>query len=55
MRLCDVKGEDRPYVSAVDRARVLAGLRGVDWVTVFEDDTPEALIEHIAPDARERR
>ena len=45
-----LKGEDRPYVSAVDRARVLAGLRGVDWVTVFEDDTPEALIEHIAPD-----
>ena len=45
-----LKGEGRPFVSAVDRARVLAGLRGVDWVTVFGDDTPEALIEHVAPD-----
>ena len=45
-----LKGEGRPYAKATDRARVLAGLRGVDWVTVFEDDTPEALIERLAPD-----
>jgi len=45
-----LKGEDRPYVIADDRARVLTGLRAVDWVTVFDEDTPEALLARLRPD-----
>jgi len=45
-----LKGADRPFNDAASRARVLAALRAVDWVTVFEEDTPEALLEALAPD-----
>ena len=30
--------------------RVLEGLSSVDWVTPFEEDTPEALLEAVRPD-----
>lgn len=45
-----LKGEFRPYLSAEARAVVLCGLRSVDYVTVFEEETPLALIEAITPD-----
>ncbi len=45
-----LKGPGRPLVPARDRARVLAALRAVDYVTVFTDDTPLALIRAIRPD-----
>ena len=45
-----LKGTGRPVNRAEHRARVLAGLSAVDWVTVFEEDTPEALLELLAPD-----
>ncbi len=45
-----LKGEFRPYLSAEGRAVVLCGLRSVDYVTVFEEETPLALIEAISPD-----
>ncbi|MEE4301023.1 MAG: bifunctional D-glycero-beta-D-manno-heptose-7-phosphate kinase/D-glycero-beta-D-manno-heptose 1-phosphate adenylyltransferase HldE [Pseudomonadales bacterium] len=45
-----LKGADRPFNDAADRARVLAALRAVDWVTVFDEDTPEALLEVVVPD-----
>lgn len=45
-----LKGSGRPFNDAARRARVLAGLRAVDWVTVFPEDTPEALLEAVAPD-----
>lgn len=44
------KGEDRPIVGQEDRAQVLAALADVDYVVVFDDDTPLALIEAIQPD-----
>lgn len=44
------KGADRPLNDEASRAKVLAALRGVDAVTVFEEDTPLALIQAIAPD-----
>ncbi len=44
------KGEDRPIVPQDDRAAVLAALANVDYVVLFEEETPLALIEAIVPD-----
>jgi D-beta-D-heptose 7-phosphate kinase/D-beta-D-heptose 1-phosphate adenosyltransferase len=45
-----LKGEGRPVVPAKQRAEVLAGLSCVDWVIVFRQNTPQALIEKLRPD-----
>lgn len=47
---CLGKGEDRPIQREADRAHILAALACVDFVTIFEDDTPTRLIEMIVPD-----
>jgi rfaE bifunctional protein nucleotidyltransferase chain/domain len=44
------KGAGRPVAGEAARARVLAGLAAVDCVVLFEEDTPLALIEALAPD-----
>ena len=44
-----LKGESRPVLSEHDRAEVLGGLDAVDFVTVFDEDTPEELIRVIRP------
>ncbi len=44
------KGDGRPIVGESDRARVIAALADVDYVVIFDDDTPLALIEAIGPD-----
>jgi D-beta-D-heptose 7-phosphate kinase / D-beta-D-heptose 1-phosphate adenosyltransferase len=44
-----LKGPGRPINPAADRAAVLAALRCVDYVTVFDDDTPVRVIEKIRP------
>ncbi len=45
-----LKGEGRPVQPAESRMAVLAGLEAVDWVVVFEDDTPERLLTLLKPD-----
>lgn len=45
-----LKGSNRPLVRARDRAALLAGLRSVDFVTIFNEDTPLALIRTLRPD-----
>jgi D-beta-D-heptose 7-phosphate kinase/D-beta-D-heptose 1-phosphate adenosyltransferase len=45
-----LKGEGRPIQAAESRMAVLAGLESVDWVVVFEDDTPERLLQLLKPD-----
>ncbi len=45
-----LKGAGRPLVAEADRAAVLAGLRSVDAVTVFDEDTPLELINALLPD-----
>lgn len=45
-----LKGPSRPLNTAEARATVLAGLQDVDYVTIFADPTPLALIEAIHPD-----
>ena len=44
------KGPARPITPEVERAELLASLRSVDAVTVFDEDTPHALITAVQPD-----
>lgn len=44
------KGAMRPINSEEDRARVLSALCSVDYLIVFDEDEPKALIEAILPD-----
>lgn len=45
-----LKGPERPLNGERDRAAVLAALRAVDAVVVFDEDTPLALIRALRPD-----
>ena len=45
-----IKGEKRPIVIEADRAFVLANLTPVDYVCVFDEDTPLNLISSTLPD-----
>jgi len=45
-----LKGESRPINCEDDRAYLLAGLKSVDFVTVFSEDTPYELIKYLKPD-----
>ena len=45
-----LKGTGRPIVCQDDRALVLAAFRVVDYVCLFDEDTPLALIKAIVPD-----
>jgi rfaE bifunctional protein nucleotidyltransferase chain/domain len=44
------KGDDRPILPEADRSEVLAALGMVDYVALFDDDTPLELIREVAPD-----
>src|SRR5579871_3027810 len=44
------KGEKRPIVPEAERATMLAGLRCVDYVVLFDEDEPKSLIAHLLPD-----
>ncbi len=46
----NIKGEKRPVVPEYQRAFVLSNLKPVDYVVIFEEDTPAKLIEKIIPD-----
>ena len=45
-----LKGDGRPVNSEQDRARVLASLGCVDFVVLFDEDTPYRLISTLLPD-----
>ena len=45
-----LKGKNRPINSEVDRAYILASLEVIDYVVIFDDDTPFDLIKLIQPD-----
>lgn len=44
-----LKGPERPINTLTDRMAMLAALGSVDWVTSFDEDTPEDLIKHLQP------
>lgn len=45
-----LKGPERPVNSQDDRAYVLGNLQSVDWICVFDEETPIDLIQAIRPD-----
>ena len=45
-----LKGNSRPINNQNDRAEVLSGLKAVDYVIFFGENTAEALISEIKPD-----
>jgi rfaE bifunctional protein nucleotidyltransferase chain/domain/rfaE bifunctional protein kinase chain/domain len=45
-----LKGPHRPIMPAADRARVLGALACVDAVVVFDESTPERLLDRLRPD-----
>lgn len=45
-----IKGSARPVNKEDDRACVLSALNFVDYITIFNETTPEALIKKIKPD-----
>lgn len=45
-----LKGPERPIQTEDDRSELLASLGVVDFVVVFDQDTPAELIEQVAPD-----
>ena len=45
-----LKGTDRPLTGQDDRAFVLLQLRSVDYVTIFDEETPMEAIEALRPD-----
>ena len=44
-----LKGPGRPLMSAAERAEILAGLRAVDHVVVFDEDTADRLVSLVRP------
>lgn len=44
-----LKGEGRPIFPQEERAEILAALEAVDYVTVFDDPTPQAVIARMLP------
>ncbi len=46
----DLKGENRPVTNEQERAEIVAALRHVSYVTVFDDISPRSLIATLLPD-----
>jgi len=45
-----IKGDTRPLVKQRERAFILANLKAVDFVTIFNEDTPYEILKKIIPD-----
>jgi len=46
----ELKGDTRPIIPEYERAEVLAALRQVSYVTIFDDISPRTLIAALLPD-----
>ena len=46
----ELKGPDRPVFNHLERAEILAALRFVDYVTIFDNISPRGLITQLLPD-----
>jgi rfaE bifunctional protein nucleotidyltransferase chain/domain len=46
----ELKGPNRPVFNEAERAEILAALRVVDYVVVFDDVSPRSLIAELLPD-----
>ncbi len=45
-----LKGPLRPIINQDERAKMLAALECIDYVTIFDEETPEALLEILRPE-----
>ncbi|AFN75108.1 Bifunctional sugar kinase/adenylyltransferase [Melioribacter roseus P3M-2] len=45
-----IKGEKRPILKQEERTFIISNLKPVDYVTVFEEDTPYEIIKKLVPD-----
>lgn len=45
-----IKGKGRPILSVDERVGVLSGLEAVDYICVFEEDTPHDILRDLLPD-----
>lgn len=45
-----LKGSGRPFVNETERAELVAALRCVDYVTIFDEPTVEVLLATLKPD-----
>lgn len=45
-----IKGKNRPIVPLKERAFIISNLKAVDYVTVFDEETPLEAIKKIIPD-----
>jgi len=45
-----LKGEGRPVVPEAERAEILSAFSCVDFVTSFEEETPQNIIQELVPD-----
>jgi D-beta-D-heptose 7-phosphate kinase/D-beta-D-heptose 1-phosphate adenosyltransferase len=46
----EIKGEKRPLLPEAERAELLASLACVDYVFIFDDPTPQRVIDTLVPD-----
>ncbi len=46
----ELKGPDRPVLNAADRAELVAALRGVAYVVIFDEPTVTPLLDLLHPD-----
>ena len=45
-----IKGDKRPLLLEEERALIISSLKPVDYVVLFDEDTPQKLIDEIIPD-----
>jgi D-beta-D-heptose 7-phosphate kinase/D-beta-D-heptose 1-phosphate adenosyltransferase len=45
-----IKGEKRPLINQTERSFLLSNLKPVDFVVIFDEDTPLELIKELVPD-----
>jgi rfaE bifunctional protein nucleotidyltransferase chain/domain len=48
--VADLKGSGRPILTAPDRAEIVAAIRGVDYVTIFDEPNVTPLLLALEPD-----
>jgi rfaE bifunctional protein nucleotidyltransferase chain/domain len=45
-----LKGPDRPLMPEQERAEIIDAIRGVDYVTIFDEKSPASLLQQLKPD-----